>query len=107
MSPNGTCTKKTPSKLRANPRKTAVIRRFTQGFEASLLIPAAPKMMAKDMPSATKVNIMPRPYRAAIFNAPARVRDEWFAKKETVIGTIGNTQGVSSDSAPMPSESQK
>jgi hypothetical protein len=39
--------------------------------------------------------------------APARVLDEFFVKKETVIGTIGNTHGVNKDNAPMPRESQK
>ena len=61
ISPVGSCMKKTPSRLSAKPKKIKVISRLTHGFEASLLMPAAPKMTASDMPSATKVKMMPRP----------------------------------------------
>jgi len=54
MSPIGTCRKKTPNRLRAKLRKTVVMMRLTQGFEANLLIPEAPKTIASDIPSATK-----------------------------------------------------
>jgi hypothetical protein len=73
MRADGIWMKYAPNSENANARKIAVIRRFTQGFAASLLTPPAPKRIARDKPSAVKVSIIPNPYMSAEFTALRRL----------------------------------
>src|SRR6188768_3675311 len=75
--------------------------RFTHGFAAKRFRPAAPATAASALPRTVKVSTIPRPYSAAVPTARPRVAAALLVKYDTVIGTIGNTHGVSSDSAPI------
>src|SRR6185503_18512745 len=81
--------------------------RFTQGFAAKRFRPAAPATAASALPRTVKVSTMPSPYRAAVPTARPRVAAALLVKYDTVIGTIGNTHGVSNDNAPIEIASQR
>ena len=95
-----------PKRLNAKNKKIAVISRLIHGFAAKRFIPAAPTNIASSIPSSVNVAMMPSEYIVASLIAFARLPAEWFVKYETVIGIIGNTHGVSSDSAPSVTASQ-
>src|SRR5215213_92706 len=55
----GTLISYEPKRLKAKKRKIPVIKRLTQGFAAKRFIPAAPTKIARSIPSAVKVRIIP------------------------------------------------
>src|SRR5579863_1996496 len=95
-----------PKRLSAKPTKIAVRRRFTHGLPASIVTPAAPTSTASARPSAVKLAMMPNPKTSAWRIDVRRSVAAWLVKYDTVIGTIGKTHGVSSDSAPADAASQ-
>ena len=95
-----------PKRLIAKLMKIPVMTRLTQGLAANLFIPAAPNSTANATPRAVKVRMIPSAKISASRIAPARCPAAWFVKYETVIGTIGKTHGVKSESAPTDIASQ-
>src|SRR5579883_2610972 len=86
--------------------KIAASARLTHGLAAICITAVAPTSPASASPTAVNVAMMPTPNSRACRTASRRVGALCSVKYATVIGTIGNTQGVSSDSAPADAASQ-
>ena len=80
---------------------SAAMPRLSHGLAANWLSPAAPNPIARTAPTAVNVITIPAPYTSAWATACRRVVVPRLVKYETVMGTIGNTHGVSNESAPM------
>ncbi len=93
---------KAPNRLSAKTRKIPAMMIFTHGFAAKSEMPVAPKITAKAKPRAVNVPIIPRAYASESRSALPLTFSERFAKKDTVMGIIGKTQGVSNADAPAP-----
>src|SRR5262249_42203334 len=103
---DGTRISNIPKRLSANITKSAVRKRFIHGLAATLFTPAGPAMSVNASPRPAKVKMIPKQYMRACLTA-AHVEPCWFlVKKETVIGIIGKTQGVSNARSPNPIASQ-
>src|SRR5580698_11403701 len=95
--PEGRVISKAPSKLKAKAQNTTAMNPLTQGLEASCETPKGPTAAVTPNPRAQNSVTMPSENTTA-----CRIPPRWPRKKETVMGIIGNTQGVKTDSRPMP-----
>ncbi len=75
---------------------------FTQGFDASCTTPNGPTAAVTPSPSAQNNTMIPSENTIA-----CRIPPRSFRKNETVIGIIGNTQGVKIDASPSPNAVSK
>ena len=75
---------------------------FIHGFAAKSPAPDAPRVKDKSNPKVVKINIIPSAYNDAENIGLLSSFSPSFVKYETVIGIIGNTQGVNNAKNPIP-----
>ena len=102
----GRLSSNSPSRLRPKTTKSAATNRFSQGLLASVCSELAEKKNEKSTPTAVKTPMIDRQYmiaRPVAFFRP-EVPCPCLTKKLTVIGTIGQTQGITSANSPPIAE---
>src|SRR5580700_4955552 len=94
---DGSVISNAPSKLNANAANTIAMNPFTHGFDASCTTPNGPTAAVTPNPRAQNSTTMPSENTIA-----CRIPPRSFRKNETVIGIIGQTQGVKIAASPNP-----
>ncbi len=98
----GTWISKAPNRLKASATNRTPIPRFNHGLAARSCTDVAPNNTENTIPMSVKVEMMPIAYREASRTALPRCCSLRLVKKLTVMGIIGNTQGVSKARNPIP-----
>src|SRR3954452_4245490 len=94
-----------PSKLNPNAKKSAATPKFNQALFARFVRAVAEKKNENNTPTPVNTPMIARQYATArpVVDAPF-LASPCFTKKLTVIGTIGQTQGITSASNPPSAE---
>src|ERR1700680_3013373 len=95
-----------PNRFAAKSKKRAASVMFTQGSAANRFRPAAPNTAANTSPRTVNVPTIPSPKSKAL-PKPDDPRSSGLEKYAIVTGTIGKTQGVSSERSPVLAASHR